>query len=333
MDLRSCRTSTINALKWLLSQQNADGSFRPAEHGLATLAKLLWALGDMGQQPKAAQLSTWLRASSLDEDGDLSGAARPAPWDHFYPVANAFLAVGAMRLSQFALAYPLLEWLTSLQHPETGGFLTAGPEAPLDGEQDLLTTAVCAYACLQCGQLREAEAAGGFLLRLWENQPGGAAARLYMVTHNGEEILSEFPAEAAPWYAIDTGQREQFYHAPALAAGFLACLADASGSQDYLEGTHRYLQFLDSCADDRHSSEHSAFIAWAAALAYEITGSANYQRTVEAVVDSLLATQLNNGSWLKGSMGADLTSDVVDATAENIIVLNQVLRSLVGTEE
>jgi hypothetical protein len=154
-----------------------------------------------------------------------------------------------------------------------------------------------------------------------------------MVTQKGEEIVEEFPAESALWYAVDTGTREQLYHAPALAAGFLASLSDATGDESFLEGTHRYLQFLDSCADDRYSSERSAFLAWASALAYEITGNANYLRTVEAVIKPLLAAQLNNGCWLKGSMGADLTSDVVDATAENIVVLNQVLRSLAGTEE
>jgi hypothetical protein len=332
MDLRSCRNSTINALKWLLTQQNADGSFTPVEHGLATENRVLWALSDMGQQPKAAQLAAWLRSSALDEEGDLGGLSRPAPYDRFWAVGNAYLAAGAMRLGQFALAYPLLGLLTSLQHPETGGFLTAGPEASLDAEQDVFSTAVCGYACLQCGQLAEAEAAGRYLLRLWENQPGEAVARLFLVTQNGAEIVTEFEPEAALWYVVDAGQRGQFYHAPALAAGFLALLSDASGEQEFLEGAHSFLQFIDSCADDRYSSERSAWVAWAAALIYEITGNANYLRTVEAVVTGLLAKQLQNGSWLKGSLGSDITSDVVDATTEGIIVLNQVLRSLVGME-
>ena len=64
-----------------------------------------------------------------------------------------------------------------------------------------------------------------------------------------------------------------------------------------------------------------------------MTGNANYHRTCEKAVAGLLAMQLNNGSWLKGAMGADLTSDVVDATAEGIIALNQVMRSMVSAEE
>ncbi|HEY3398536.1 MAG TPA: hypothetical protein VGM19_12850 [Armatimonadota bacterium] len=333
MDLRRCRSATVAAVKWLLTQQNSDGAMVPVEHGVATHNRVLWALNDMGQQPRAALLCRWLREYGLGEEGDFGGLLRPAPYDRFYAVGNAFLVVGAMRLGQYAIGYPALDFITNLQHPQSGGFLTAGPEATLDDEQDLLTTATCGLACLQGGQLESAERAGRFLLKLWEDQPGGAAARLFMVVNEGNKIVTECEPEVALWYAVDINRAEQAYFIPALGAGFLAALYDATGAPEFLEGMHNYLQFVDSCGEDRYRSEKSAFVGWAHALAYEITGNANYLRAAEQVVDALLATQLANGSWLKGSMGADLTSDVVDATAEGVIVLNQVLRSLAGAEE
>jgi hypothetical protein len=334
MDLRRCRSATVAAIKWLLTQQNPDGSFAPVEYGMATHNKLLWALNDMGQQPKAARLAAWLREYAVDEEGDYSGLVRPAPYDHFYAVGNAFLACGAMRLGQFAIAYPSLGLITSLQHPNSGGFLTAGPEATLDDEQDLFTTALCGLACLQGGSLDAAEAAGRFLLELWEAQPGGAAARLFLAAVGDHpEPVTKHEVGQGAWYSVDTNQPEQPYHAPALAAGFLALVHDATGDTSYLEGTHRYLQFLDSCHDDRFQGERSAWLAWAGALAFEMTGNANYQRTAERAVDGLLGAQLANGSWLKGPLGADITSDVVDATAEGIIALNQVMRSIVSAED
>ena len=334
MDLRRCRSATVAAIKWLLTQQNSDGSFAPVEHGIATHSKLLWALNDMGQQPKAAQLAAWLREYALDEEGDFTDLSRPVPYDHYYAVGNAFLASGAMRLGQFAIAYPALGLLTSLQHPRSGGFLTAGPEATLLDEQDMVTTALCGLACLQGGQLEAAEAAGRFLLDLWEAQPGGAAARLFLAaTGDKPEPVTKWESGQGAWYAVDTNLPEQPYHAPALAAGFLALVHDASGEAEYLEGTHRYLQFLDSCNEDRFHGERSAWLGWAGALAFEMTGNANYQRTGERAVEGLLAVQLANGSWLKGTMGADITSDVVDATAEGIIALNQAMRSMVSAEE
>lgn len=333
MDLRHCRSATISALRWLLSQQSPDGSFLPLEHGMATHNKLLWALADMGQQPKAAQLCAWLRAYALDDEGDFATLARPAPYDRFHSVGNAFLACGAMRLGQFSVAYPVMGLLGSLQHPETGGFLTAGADATLDGEQDLLTTAVCGLACLHCGQLEAAEAAGRFVQRLWDLQPGEAAARLYLFTHRGMEMITEPTAEPTAAYVVETAKQEQWYHVPALAAGLLAALYEATGDEGWLETMHRYLQFLSSCAEDRYDSFRSGLVGWAAALAYELTGNANYLRTVEAVAEGLFANQLANGSWLMGAFSADLTSDVVDATAENIIALNQMMRSLATAEE
>jgi hypothetical protein len=38
--------------------------------------------------------------------------------------------------------------------------------------------------------------------------------------------------------------------------------------------------------------------------------------------------QLENGSWLQGSMSADLESDVIDGTAEHIIVLKGITKAL-----
>jgi hypothetical protein len=334
MDLRRCRSATVAAIKWLLTQQNPDGSFAPVEHGMATHCRLLWALNDMGQQPKAAQLAAWLREYALDEEGDFSGLVRSTPYDHYYAVGNAFLTCGAMRLGQFALAYPALGWLTSLQHPHSGGFLTAGPEATLDDEQDMVTTALCGLACLQAGQLDAAEAAGRFLLDLWEAQPGGAAARLFLAATGGKpEPVTAYEDGQGAWYAVDTNREEQPYYAPALAAGFLALLHDATGNAEYLEGTHRSLRFLASCHEDRFRGERSSWLAWAGALAFEMTGNANYKRTAEKAVEGLLAIQLANGSWLKGVMGADFTSDVVEATAEGVIALNQVMRSMVSSEE
>ena len=263
MDLRHCRSATVGAVKWLLTQQNADGSFAPVEHGMATHNKLLWALNDMGQQPKAAQLSTWLRENGLDEEGDFGGLSRPTPYDHFPMIGNAFLAVSAMRLGQFALAYPAVGMISSFQHPQSGGFFTAGPEATLLDEQDMITTALCGLACLQGGQLEAAEAAGRFLLALWEAQPGGAAARLFLAaTGDSPGPVTKWETGQAVWYSVDTNLPEQPYYAPSLAAGFLALVHDATGDSAYLDGTHRYLQFLDSCNEDRFTAERSAWVAW-----------------------------------------------------------------------
>lgn len=329
MNLRNYRQAIIQATKWLLSQQTEDGAIKPIEHGVATFHKVPLAYAIMGQVDRAARMCAWIEENSLDEEGDFTQFfPRGGLHQRFYPWANAWLVCGGQRLGQFGISVPALDFLLSLQHPTSGGFLTAGPAAGINDNQDALSTAAAGLACLYGGQVSAAEAAGDFLLWLVDNQPGGAAARLYYLVCDSDSIVSDFDEDEAPYFVVQVGKKEQWYHVPGLAAGFLALLYQATGQDRYLEGTHRYLQFVDSCGPDRYVSEKSAFLGWATAIAYQVTDNANYQRIAEAVADGLLDSQLPNGSWLKGCMGADITADVVDATAEGIIALSQILQSL-----
>ncbi len=329
MDLRNCRQATIQATKWLLSQQTEDGGIKPVEHGMSTFHKVPLALAIMGQGDRAARLCAWIAENSLDEEGDFTQFfPRSELHERFYPWTNAWLVCGAQRLGEFGLSVPALDFLLSLQHPTTGGFLTAGPVAGVNDIQDALSTAAAGLACLYGGQVAAAEAAGRFLLWLWENQPGGAAAHLYYTAQAGTEIVTEFDPDEADYFALQVGKPEQWYHVPGMAAGFLALLYEATRQPEYIDGTHGYLQFVESCGADRYTNDKSAFLGWGAALAYRATGNANYQRITEAVADGLIQDQLPNGTWLTGTMAMNITADVVDATAEGIIVVSQILQSL-----
>jgi len=322
----------IQATKWLMSQQADDGGMQPLEHGLATYHKVPLAYAAMGQIDRAAALSLWIQENSLNEEGDFAGHfPRPALHREFYSWANSWLICGEHSLGHFGTSIPALEFLLTLQHPQTGGFLTAGPEAGLNDRQDALSTATAGLACLYGGQIEAAEAAGRFLLWLWDNQPGGAAARLYFLVEQGDQTLTEFDEELAPSFAVHISRPQQWYHVPALAAGFLILLHEATGEPAYLEGGHQYLQFADSCASDRYTSDKSAFLGWAAAIGFRATANANYERILQEVGAGLLASQLDNGTWLKGCMGTDITADVVDATAEGIICLAKIVESLTVT--
>ncbi len=328
MDVNSYRQAMIRATKWLFSQQDNTGRIQPVEHGIATYHKVPLAYALMGQIDRAAALVSWIQENGLDDEGDFTGHyPRPPLLERFYPWANSWLICGAHRLGYFGLSVPAMDFLLTLQHPRTGGFLSAGPEAGLRDRQDGLSTAAAGLACLYGGQIRAAEAAGQFLLWLWNNQPGGAAAQLYFVVEETDQIITDFEDEVAPYFAVNVSHRGQWYHVPALAGGFLTLLYEATNEQSYLDAAHQYLQFAESCASDRYSSETSAFLGWAAAIAFKLTNNANYERIAEQVGANLLTQQLQNGSWLKGCMGSDITADVVDATAEGIICLASLVES------
>ena len=332
MDIKACRTATINATKWLLSQQDPDGSMRPVELGVATYHRAPFALAIMGQSERAARLCGWISANAIDEDGDLTLVyPRQGLHKRFYPIANSWVLMGAQVTGSFRVSAPSLGFLTSLQHPQSGGFIQGGPDAALDSEQDAMTTATAGLACLYAGQFDVAQKAGDYLVRLLEAQPANTA-RLVFVTRKGVEIVRDYPEERSEWYAITVGKTEQWYHVPGLAAGFLARLSEVTGNDDYLGVAGQYLTMADSCGSDRYTFGTSPLFGWGAAVLYSVSGNTNFRRIAGAVADGMLELQLANGSWLKGSMGEDEESDVVDATAEGIIALTAILQAMASGE-
>lgn len=332
MDIKSCRQATIQGVKFLLSQQQADGSFTPVEHGLAAFHKIPYALAVMGQTERAARLCMYVTENYMDDEGDLVGHFPRTPLhQEFALLSNAWLVAGAQRLGQFGLALRGVDFLGSLQNPTTGGFFTNGPHATVDGDQDVLTTATCGLALLYGGRLDEAANAGKYLYSVFESQLT-AAARMYFRTHKGSQLVTDVPEEQIDRYVISVGKPEQWYHVPGMAAGFLAKLYEATGERRHLETAQRYLNFADNCGPDRYASVRSGFLGWAASLLYAATGNANYRRIAIAVADGLMKLQLANGSWLQMSCSEDLTSDVVDGTAEGIICMTQILEGLVSGE-
>lgn len=328
MDLRSYRLATINGTKWLMTQQQRDGSFRPAEHGLATCHKLPYALALMGEEERAARLCAWLVDQMMDDEGDFTRLyPRTGLMQRYYNYPNAWLVAGAQKLAMFSLSWPAAGFLNMVQHPETGGFLTAGPAASLSDEQDLLSTAAAGLACLQMGDGEAAAKAGDFLVWLLEQQPRSHI--LYSVVRDTDQLVQEAPEEAPEFhYVFHVGRPGQFYAAPALGALFLSKLYEATHYEDYLTTAQFYANFPESDAADKYTSIYSGLWGWAAAELFAATGNQNYLRTATEVGNALLAEQLENGSWLQASMGVNQESDVVDGTAESIMVLKGIAKAL-----
>lgn len=328
MDLRSYRQATINATKWLMTQQQRDGSFKPAELGLATCHKVPYALALMGEEERAARLCAWLVDQLMDDEGDFTKLyPRTRLMAHFYLYPNSWIIAGAQKLGLFTLSLPAAGFIDMLQHPETGGFLRAGPAAGLNDEQDLLSTSVGGLACLYTGHVDNANRAGDFLVWLLDQQPRSNV--LCMAVRNKEELVTEVPDESlARYYVYLVGQPDQFYAAPSLAGLFLVKLYEATRNDDYLTAAQFYVNFAETGGPDKYTSIYSGFFGWAAAELFAATGNQNYLRISTEVADALLEQQLENGSWLQASMSVDEESDVVDGTAEHIIVLRGITKAL-----
>lgn len=331
MEIRNYRQALVGGLKWVLTQQDPDGSIRPGEHGLNTFHKVPYALAITGQMERGTRLCAWVHQNCLDEDGDFTARThREGPLSSFYHYANSWLIMGAHRLGQYGISLRAVDFLATLQHPN-GGFLTLGPESSLDGMQDIMTSALAGLALLTAGRVSEAENVADFLTSMYDRQPKIGSQMLF-VQQKGDRLVNEWPEDQAPAFALTLKAPGQWYFVPGLAGGFLAKLYDVTGNPDHLRVAQSYIQFADSSGSDRYEGPNAWWFGWGAAMVYASMGVATYRRIVETVCENMVADQMSNGCWAAGSMGYEPPAPIVDGTAEAIVCLQEMLQALVVGE-
>ncbi len=304
---------------------------QPVSEGMAGFHKVPYALALSGQSVRATKLCTWIAGNSLDDEGDLGSAfGRQGPLEHYYHYGNSWVIAGAQRLGHFGLSMRAWGFLGALQHPLTGGFLRIGPDASLDDEQDMLSTASAGIASLYMGQEDVAIAAGDFVVRMWNDQPA-SGTQLYTVVRRGNELVRVHEGDEEH-YIVTPAETGQWYFVPGMGACFLMHLWEATGNDSYLGTAQDLLGFCESGAPDRYTSPRSGFVGLAASMLFAATGNVNYERVAVAVVEALIARQNEDGSWLAPCLPSDLPSSRLDATAEGIILTLEILDNLEAAE-
>jgi hypothetical protein len=271
---------------------------------------------------------TWIEHNSFDEEGDFSDPhGRQGPMDTYYNYPNSWLIIGAHKLEMFDMSYRAIDFLSSLQHPATGGFLTEGPASGLDGRQDILSTAVAGLASLHCGMVDVAERAGRFLVNMFASQPK-IGTKMFFFLAETDQFVTEYEDDQATVHALTLERPNQWYFVPGMAGYFLAKLYQATGEEAFLEGAHNYVRFCDSSGEDRYSEARSGAFGLAAATLFAMTDVSNYETVADEVAANILSAQMGNGSWAEGSMGFVPPAPILDATAENVIILTHMLQTL-----
>ncbi len=332
MEIRTYRQAVVKGLKWLLAQQEPDGSFRPIEHGLNTFHKIPYALAVTGQLERGARLCSWVQQQVMDEEGDFTlRFDREGPLGVFYHYANSWLIMGAHRLGQFGMSLRGADFLSTLQHPQTGGFLTTGPNSSLEGMQDIMTSALAGLAMLTTGHVAEAEATGDFLVSMYDRQPKLGSQMLF-VQQRGDHMVNEWDEAQAVAFALTLRESDQWYFVPGLAGGFLAKLYEVTANDEHLRAAQGYIQFADSAGSGRYDTPNGWWFGWGAAMVYAVSGVATHRNIVESVCDQIVESQMSSGTWAAGTMGYEPPAPIIDATAEAIICLTEMLQALVAGE-
>lgn len=326
------RESIDRAVAWLLAQQSPDGSFKPVEAGLYCYYKSPMALACRGEVEAGVRLTSWITTNALIETGDLNGRYGRGAMAVNATYPNAWVTWGAHRLGMFELSLPTIQHILTLQDTDTGGFYRVLPdtqpeETPsaagtygsgvVPGGQDLLCASMAGIACLTTGHVDRAVRAGDFLDWMFAAQPT-PAERVYTQAR-GHELITEFPADQAIAFAIDSRETGQNYFQVGIAAAFLARLYQATGTNRYLDLAQAYLDLTNHFAPDRYSIGKAGKIGWGAAYVYRLTGNERYLSMSIAVIEALIGLQGPSGSWVESAPQATR----VEVTSEFITLLSE----------
>jgi hypothetical protein len=318
------RDSMLKGIAYMLAKQEPSGAIAPKEQGIGGYYKLPYALQVAGKWEECLRLLDWVRKHDIGPDGDF-GKAFPRGDIHttYYIYSNSWIVMAAQRCSQFDLSYKGWDWLRRRQH-ESGNW-------PMDGKgtlgiADLWSNALLGYAAIIMGDCERAFRTGDLCLRILEEQPE-IDRRLYFVWDSEKGLVTEAEPGKERMFWVDCSQPEQFYISPGAAAMFLGRLYMASSEEKYIQGARRYLDFHETCHDDRYAFSMTCKIAWGAGIVYGITGEKKYGDMAMAAADYLVSIQRPDGGWMEEGEGRTEAMNN-DATNEFCCILGEVIEGL-----
>ena len=250
---------------WLASRVAADGE-PVGGNTVNHYYRLPWALAIAGRIEEAARALSWIERNALTDKGDL----RPGPaqtnwnkvgWTHdaaSYPLA--IIATGAWHLEHYDTALAIMDTLQAFQHPATGGGFVERPEFRKTGEQDLLCTAQIGLAGLVTGRRAAADAAFGWIERLYDAQPE-LPNRLYLCWGD-KGLVTDVPAERAFGHYIDFAKPRQAYFNPGIGAAFMARQFEYQDTVHVGKFAWGSGAMLDIDADDLHLNAAMKMANW-----------------------------------------------------------------------
>lgn len=322
------------AVSWLLSEQHSDGSIGKEA---PSYYKLVGIFQMTGHYAEATSLLNWICRNALGKDGwfrydssnfsDLPGIRRWTTYE------NEWLTMGAHLLGRFDVSLKALETLLTCQDKRWGGFSYDRDIQRKAGEVEPLSSAFGGLTCLFTGRLKEARRAGDFLVKLVSMQPQ-PRSRFYLNIHTRKGLVTDFPAQEAQMYVIDTQKENQFYFFPGLMMAFLVKLQQATGEKKYVAAATRILKFAVKCQPDVYANMSNIKLGWGAAALYKVTANPMAREVAERIATYLLETQNPDGTWYTNDYLGDAPGSVneyshkMDLTAEFTVRLIEITKDL-----
>ena len=231
-------------------------AFRPRPY----YYRVPWALALAGETAAAMGVLGWIRRRFVGPDGTWD-----PPQDPGLQQANTYfetcLAYGAHLLRQYDVARLAMAHALRSQDPATGGVFMLSGRTRADDVQLLFLTCQLGMSALLTGERDAAIRAGGFCLRLWQDQPDLPGRLFTMATRGG--IVTEPPPGIDRRHVVNDGRSVQEYHYNGgIAAAFLGQLHAATGEGRWLEAAKAYQRFSMESTDRQFETKQVCKSAW-----------------------------------------------------------------------
>ncbi len=325
--LHSYRRSSERAVKALLHQLAADGSYGPQVHDLASYYKSPYLFALAGRPEAAYRILTYIKHTFLQANGDFVTSAglksENAAFVEYWAYINGWITLAAQKIGRFDVAYPAYHYLHAFYHPRHGGFTTHHPYRQTDNVVDVLSTAHLGLTSLYFGDLERATRAGQLLHRFVALQPT-LQQGFYLRMNEAGEVITTFPQAAQIFFLVSAGEPNQAYFMIGYPIAFLAKLYQATRDAHYLATATSYLAFALSCRGNLPTSSLSHKVAWGAAIMANLTNEVQYAHLAQSIADYLVRIQDPSGMWLPDQPAH--TS--FDQTAEIAIWLREISAEL-----
>ena len=309
---------------WLLRQTHPDGSIGDAAHGFR-FYRVPWTFTVAGETAAAAALCGWIRRHMFTPDGDFNRGHRVLT--DAYAYRNATLVYGAHMARQFDLSSRGLDFVLTMQDPQSGGFTNDLHADGTPGDvMDIPYACGCGLACIALGRLDAAQAVHAFLERIWRAQRELPDRLHYAWSRERQALVIGAPGEEA-WFTVEAqAARKQRWTVGGIAAAFLCRLHMLDPQPEYLELAREYMAFSMQCTPRQFDYAQVCKSGWGAALLYQLTGEAEHGDWAARVGDWFVATQQADGSWAwdpRATLG-----ETIELTAEFVVHVDTIIGCL-----
>ena len=299
-------------VEWLLRQTHADGSIGDPAHGFR-FYRVPWTFTVAGETAAATALCGWIRRHMFTPEGDFDRGRRVLT--DAYAYRNATLVYGAHMARQFDLSSRGLEFVLTMQDPQSGGFTNDVEADGTPGDvMDIPYACGCGLACIALGRLDAARAVHAFLERIWRSQRE-LPDRLHYAWSRERQALVTGGADEPSWFTVEAqAARKQRWTVGGIAAAFLCRLHMVDQRSNYASLARDYMAFSMQCTPRQFDYAQVCKSGWGAALLYQLTGDAECGAWAARVGDWFVETQQADGSW-SWDQNATL-GETIELTAE-----------------